>query len=151
MINLCTNIIISIAVGMIMLGATLFVDTNKAKYMTLCIGIILIVLIWLFHFSYPRTPAKSKVKAEENPQPSPLNPTEDHKSILQQFKIHDPDHLSAEDIEHSTGIDPFKTQSILDKLVFHKLILATNYDDLNGGWLYILSDEGRIFINRNLT
>ena len=73
----------------------------------------------------------------------------EHKTILNQFKDNTGKHISADDLHSLTNIEPVRVHAILSDLVEHDLLIQSNTDSPRGSWLYILSDNGRKFIQEH--
>jgi hypothetical protein len=71
---------------------------------------------------------------------------DEHTAILSQIKKYDGKHLSADALQGLTNIEPVRVNAILTDLVEHDLLIQTNTDKVRGGWLYILSDNGRKYM-----
>lgn len=91
-----------------------------------------------------------KIQSSPKKTIKPIKLTTNHKNILYQFKINNGEILSSESLEYLTGIDSFNVHLVLDELLSHDLIYATNLDETKG-WLHVLSESGRKFIAKNLT
>lgn len=74
---------------------------------------------------------------------------EEHKAILSQFEKHEGKHLSADALQGLTNIEPVRVNVILTDLVEHDLLIQSNTDKIRGNWLYILSDNGRKYIQEH--
>ena len=70
----------------------------------------------------------------------------EHKAILNQFEKHEGKHLSADNLQGLTNIEPVRVNVILTDLVEHDLLIESNTDKIRGNWLYILSDNGRKYM-----
>jgi len=127
--------------GIIALLATVF---SKYKIPFAIIGIVAFIFAYISH---GRNIPKGANSAKTIPtKEKPIKLTNEHTSILKAFRSNDGELLSVDDLTYSTGIETFKINLILDELVSQSIIHATNYDDLNGGWQYQLSDKGRKLI-----
>lgn len=71
---------------------------------------------------------------------------DEHTTILSQLKKYEGKHLSADALQGLTNIEPARVNAILTDLVEHDLLIQTNTDKVRGGWLYILSDNGRKYM-----
>ena len=73
----------------------------------------------------------------------------EHKAILDQFKDYKGEQLSADTLTGSTNIEPVRVHAILTDLVEHDLLTQSNTDKPRGDWLYILSDNGKKYMQEN--
>ena len=73
----------------------------------------------------------------------------EHKAILAQFKDFKGDHLSADALTGLTNIEPVRVHAILTDLVEHDLLTQSNADKPRGDWLYMLSDNGKKYLQEN--
>ena len=74
---------------------------------------------------------------------------DEHKAILNQFKKYEGKHLSADAIQGLTNIEPVRVNVILTDLVEHELLIETNTDKIRGNWLYMLSDNGKKYLQEH--
>jgi len=121
-----------------------FLALTQWQLQVLLSSMLLLCLLipYILHLKKEKFLSKEPIK--------PIKLTKTHRTILQQFKIKDGELLSAESLEYLTGIDSFNVRLVLDELLSHSLIYATNLDETEG-WLYVLSELGRKFIAKNLT
>ena len=73
----------------------------------------------------------------------------DHTAILFQFKDYKGEHLSADELQGLTNIEPVRVHAILTDLVEHDLLIQTNTDKPRGDWLYRTSENGKKYIQEH--
>ena len=73
----------------------------------------------------------------------------EHKAILNLFKNYKGKNLSADALQSSTNIEFAKVYAILSDLVEHDLLIQSNTDSLRGNWLYMLSDNGKKYMQEH--
>jgi hypothetical protein len=73
----------------------------------------------------------------------------EHKAILHQFMKHEGKPLSADAIQGLTNIEPVRVNVILTDLVAHDLLIETNTDKIRGNWLYVLSQNGKTYLQEH--
>ena len=72
----------------------------------------------------------------------------EHKAILNQLKDYKKGHLSADDLQGLTNIEPVRVHAILSDLVEHDLLIQTDTDKARGDWLYMLSENGKKYMQK---
>ena len=73
----------------------------------------------------------------------------EHKDILNQFKDHEGEQFSADALQSSINIEFAKVYAILSDLVEHDLLIQSNTDSVRGNWLYMLSDNGKKYLQEH--
>ncbi len=73
----------------------------------------------------------------------------EHTAILAQFKKYEGKHLSADEMQGLTNIEPVRVNVILTDLVEHDLLVETNTGEIRGHWLYILSEKGKKYVQEH--
>lgn len=79
-------------------------------------------------------------------QPEQIRLTAEHEIILAQLKKLDGSHLTSDDLQTLTNIEPIKISAILVDLVSHGLVHQIKSDERMGYWVYTLSDHGKKFV-----
>ena len=74
---------------------------------------------------------------------------DEHYAILNQFKINSGKHLSADNVQGLTNIEPVRVTIILSDLAEHYLLVETNTEEIRGHWMYILSEKGKKYLREH--
>ena len=123
-----------------------FPENNWAKFAFGVIGVVSLVIAYISQ-NKPSSKAKStQPKMVIAQKQSPLELSNNHVSVLTVFRNNDGELTSVPLIQQFTGLETIVINSILDDLNDHKIINATNLDELEGGWQYQLSGKGRKLI-----
>jgi hypothetical protein len=131
--------------GIVSFLTVIFATNHIVKISFAVVGIISFGIAYLAR----RQSEKNGTVSSGTHRPGKLHITAEHQAILNQFRIHDGEQLSADDVQRLTNIEPIKVHLIIFDLVSHGILQRTNQDGLEGGVRYLLSEHGGKFMRKS--